>query len=138
MERKVGTQAKASARVDLNIVYRRIEDLKPDPANPRRHTKRQIRQIAESIKAFGFNVPILIDRDGNIIAGHSRYGDVPKTELQSDARGSRSPCYYRDLTPPPGSTSLLRYPGLAQAAEIGGFVQSADRRCQHLEFSDLL
>jgi ParB-like chromosome segregation protein Spo0J len=73
MERKVGTQAKASARVDLNIVYRRIEDLKPDPANPRRHTKRQIRQIAESIKAFGFNVPILIDRDGNIIAGHGRY-----------------------------------------------------------------
>ena len=44
-----------------------------DPANPRRHSKKQIRQIAESIKAFRFNVPILIDRHGNIIAGHGRW-----------------------------------------------------------------
>jgi DNA modification methylase len=54
-------------------VYCRIDALKPDPANPRRHTRKQVRQIAESIKAFGFNVPILIDRDGNIIAGHGRW-----------------------------------------------------------------
>lgn len=46
--------------------------LKPDPANPRRHSKKQIKQIAESIRVFGFNVPILIDRDGNLIAGHGR------------------------------------------------------------------
>jgi DNA modification methylase len=54
-------------------VYCRIDALKPDPANPRRHTRKQVRQIAESIKAFGFNVPILIDRDGNVIAGHGRW-----------------------------------------------------------------
>jgi DNA modification methylase len=54
------------------IIYRRIDELKPDPANPRRHSKKQIRQIANSIRAFGFNVPILIDRDGNVIAGHGR------------------------------------------------------------------
>jgi len=47
-------------------------ELKPDPANPRRHSKKQIKQIAESIRVFGFNVPILIDRDGNLIAGHGR------------------------------------------------------------------
>jgi DNA modification methylase len=57
----------------LTVTYRRIEELKPDPANPRRHSKKQIRQIGESIKAFGFNVPILIDRHGNIIAGHGRW-----------------------------------------------------------------
>ena len=57
----------------LTVTYRRIEELKPDPANPRRHSKKQIRQIAESIKAFGFNVPILIDRHGDIIAGHGRW-----------------------------------------------------------------
>ncbi|MBV9814131.1 MAG: site-specific DNA-methyltransferase [Alphaproteobacteria bacterium] len=62
-----------SPRLTLNIIYRRIEELKPDPANPRCHTKKQIRQIAGSIKAFGFNVPILVDREGNIIAGHGRY-----------------------------------------------------------------
>ena len=35
--------------------------------------KKQIRQIADSIAAFGFVVPILIDEDGVIIAGHGRY-----------------------------------------------------------------
>src|SRR6516165_238416 len=54
------------------IVYWAIDQLKPDPHNARRHSKKQVRQIADSIKAFGFNVPILIDRDGNVIAGHGR------------------------------------------------------------------
>jgi ParB-like nuclease domain len=58
--------------LDLKIVYRRIDELRPDPTNPRQHTKKQIRQIAASIKAFDFNVPILIDRDDNVIAGHGR------------------------------------------------------------------
>jgi DNA modification methylase len=46
--------------------------LKLDPRNPRRHSDRQIRQIARSIKAFGFNVPILIDQNGKVVAGHGR------------------------------------------------------------------
>ena len=57
----------------LTIIYRRIEDLKPDPANPRRHSKKQIRRIADSIKTFGFNVPILTDYDGKIVVGHGRW-----------------------------------------------------------------
>jgi hypothetical protein len=39
------------------IIYRPIDQLKPDPSNPRRQSKKQIRQIADSIKTFGFNVP---------------------------------------------------------------------------------
>ena len=54
------------------VVYRGRGELKPDPANPRRHSKKQVRQIADSIRVFGFNVPVLIDRDGNVIAGHGR------------------------------------------------------------------
>jgi DNA modification methylase len=57
----------------ISVVYRRIEDLKPDPANPRRHTKKQVRQIADSIRIFGFNVPILIDGDSKIVVGHGRW-----------------------------------------------------------------
>src|SRR5271169_5683141 len=57
---------------NLAVVYRPIDQLKPDPANPRRHSKKQIRQIANSIRAFGLNVPILIDREGKVIAGHGR------------------------------------------------------------------
>jgi DNA modification methylase len=56
----------------LQILYRRIDELKPDPANPRHHSKKQIRQIAASVKAFGFNVPVLIDHHGNVLAGHGR------------------------------------------------------------------
>jgi DNA modification methylase len=56
----------------LEIVYRRIEELTLDPANPRRHSQKQILQLALSIDRFGFNVPILIDRFGNVIAGDGR------------------------------------------------------------------
>ena len=57
----------------LKLIHRRIDEIKPDAANPRRHSKKQIRQIAASIEEFGFIVPILIDRDGNIVAGHGRW-----------------------------------------------------------------
>ena len=46
--------------------------LKPSPVNPRLHTKKQVRQIAASIKNFGFNVPVLIDRDDKVITGHGQ------------------------------------------------------------------
>jgi DNA modification methylase len=56
----------------MAIVYRPVDDLKPDPANARIHRPRQVRQIARSIETFGFNVPILIDAGLNVIAGHGR------------------------------------------------------------------
>jgi hypothetical protein len=46
--------------------------LKLDPGNPRKHSKKQIGQIARSIKEFGFNVPIIVDADLQVIAGHGR------------------------------------------------------------------
>ena len=56
----------------LEIRYRRIDELKPDPRNPRQHTRKQIKQLARSIAAFGYTVPALIDDDDNVIAGHCR------------------------------------------------------------------
>ena len=50
-----------------------IMELKPDPSNPRKHGREQIRAITRSIAAFGFNAPILIDRNKQIVAGHGRY-----------------------------------------------------------------
>ena len=47
-------------------------NLKPYDRNARTHSAKQIAQIAASIKAFGFNNPVLIDKDGGIIAGHGR------------------------------------------------------------------
>jgi hypothetical protein len=54
----------------LKIVYRPVDELKLDPANPRRHSKKQIRQIANNIRTFGFIVPVLIDPHGRVLAGH--------------------------------------------------------------------
>ena len=71
-ERHPPKEARAGEISRLKVVWRPVADLKPDPGNPRRHSEKQIRQIAESIKTFEFNVPILIDCDGNIIAGHGR------------------------------------------------------------------
>jgi DNA modification methylase len=56
----------------LEVVYRPIAELKLDPKNPRTHSQHQIDQIACSIQAFGFCVPVLIDRHGRVIAGHGR------------------------------------------------------------------
>lgn len=56
----------------LKVEYRSITSLKSYPRNPRTHSAKQIRQIAESIKRFGFTNPILMDANGSIIAGHGR------------------------------------------------------------------
>jgi ParB-like chromosome segregation protein Spo0J len=56
----------------LKIVIRPVSELKPNPRNARTHSRRQIRQIADSIEAFGFNNPVLVDEHSMIIAGHGR------------------------------------------------------------------
>ena len=57
---------------DLKIEYHLLTSLKPNKNNPRTHSKKQIRQIAESIHEFGFIQPILIDEDKIVLAGHGR------------------------------------------------------------------
>jgi ParB-like chromosome segregation protein Spo0J len=49
-----------------------VASLRPHPGNARTHSKKQIRQVAASIREFGFNNPVLIGEDGEIIAGHGR------------------------------------------------------------------
>lgn len=49
-----------------------IELLKPYQRNPRRHSPKQIGQLAASIRTFGFTIPILIDENCQILAGHGR------------------------------------------------------------------
>jgi DNA modification methylase len=56
----------------LAIEYLPLDALTIDPENARLHKPAQVKQIAKSIEAFDFNAPILIDRDGKIIAGNGR------------------------------------------------------------------
>lgn len=61
-----------SNTASLVIEFLPIDALAAHSSNARTHSKKQIRQIAESIKAFGFNNPVLVDQHCTIIAGHGR------------------------------------------------------------------
>src|SRR5712671_200430 len=66
----------------IDIFWIAIDKLTPNVRNSRTHSRKQIRQIADSIEAFGFVVPILIDDDGVIIAGHGRYAAAKLLDLK--------------------------------------------------------
>jgi DNA modification methylase len=57
---------------DLQVQTVPVSSLKPYPRNARTHSKKQIRQIADSISEFGWTNPILIDDQDGVIAGHGR------------------------------------------------------------------
>lgn len=57
---------------DQQIETLPVGSLKPYARNPRTHSPKQIQQIANSIRQFGFTNPVLIDADGGVIAGHGR------------------------------------------------------------------
>jgi ParB-like chromosome segregation protein Spo0J len=59
-----------------------IDRLIPYANNSRKHSDQQIAQIAGSIKEFGFNNPVLIDKDYGIIAGHGRVLAARKLDLK--------------------------------------------------------
>ena len=56
----------------MEIQNRRIEDIKPYERNPRRNDG-AVKYVAESIKQFGFKVPIVLDKHNVIVCGHTRY-----------------------------------------------------------------
>ena len=58
---------------DLNVIHVPRTALRPYPHNARRHSNKQLRQIADSIQQFGWTNPILIDDTHQILAGHGRF-----------------------------------------------------------------
>ena len=56
----------------LQVELRPLATLKPAARHARRHSERQIEQVASSIRQFGFTNPIIIDADGTIVAGQAR------------------------------------------------------------------
>lgn len=74
----------------MEVVYKKVVDLKPYENNPRIITDEAIDKVASSIKEFGFKVPILLDKDSIIIAGHTRYKACLKLNID------KVPCIYAD------------------------------------------
>ena len=56
----------------MNMQMKKIADITPYEKNPRKNDE-AVKYVAESIKQFGFKVPIVIDKNGVIVAGHTRY-----------------------------------------------------------------
>lgn len=78
----------------MEITKRRLADIVPYAANAKKHDKRQINNVAESIKQYGFVQPIVIDRDGVIVIGHCRALAAKKLGMEE------VPCVcVDDLTP---------------------------------------
>lgn len=56
----------------MEIVNKKINEITPYEKNPRNNDE-AVKYVLNSIKEFGFKVPIIIDKDGIIVAGHTRY-----------------------------------------------------------------
>lgn len=74
---------------EMKIVYKSIDDIIPYENNPR-HNEAAVDYVANSIKEFGFKVPIIIDKDNVVVTGHTRLKASEKLGL------AEVPCIYAD------------------------------------------
>lgn len=65
----------------MDIQYKKLSDITPYEKNPRKNDS-AVKYVANSIKEFGFKVPIIIDKDGVIVAGHTRYKAAIKLKMK--------------------------------------------------------
>lgn len=77
----------------MQIVEKKLDEIKPYKNNPRINTQ-AIDKVAQSIKDYGFKNPIILDKNNEIICGHTRYEAAKQLELK------KVPCIVAtDLTP---------------------------------------
>ncbi len=75
----------------MNIVEKKLTDLKPYPKNAKKHTEEQIRQLMKSIELTkGLKQPIVIDENSVIVAGHGRVEAAKRLGYET------VPCVYTD------------------------------------------
>lgn len=66
----------------MNVKEINIKDIRPYEKNPRKNNS-AVAYVAESIKQFGFKVPIIIDKNNVIVAGHTRYKAAKKLGINT-------------------------------------------------------
>ena len=66
----------------MNVIEKRVKDLKPYEKNPRKNDD-AVQYVANSIKEFGFKQPIVIDKDNNIVCGHTRWKACKKLKIET-------------------------------------------------------
>lgn len=65
----------------MNIVLKKINEIEPYSKNPRKNDE-AVKYVVNSINEFGFKVPVVIDKNGVIVAGHTRYKAARKLHLE--------------------------------------------------------
>jgi len=89
---------------ELKVEIVPVSTLEPWPGNARKHSKKQIGQIAESMRQFGWTSPVLVDAAGRIIAGHGRLeaakllglGKVPVIRIEDLSEAQVRACRLAD------------------------------------------
>lgn len=71
-----------SLKTEHNIVYLTLDEIKPYDNNPRNNTE-AVKQVKKSLRDFGFQNPIIVDKDMVIICGHTRYEAAKELKLES-------------------------------------------------------
>lgn len=56
----------------MQVVMKPLGEIQPYSKNAKKHDGRQIKNVAESIKQYGFVQPIVVDKNNVIVIGHSR------------------------------------------------------------------
>ncbi len=128
------------ARRVLSIEYLPLASLQLDPQNPRLHDRKQLRQLASSLKSFGFNVPVLVDAQSRVIAGHGRFrasqllgmAEVPTIRLEhlSEHQATGRACYGIVLDPPYIDTIVRRWQAFTRQSAVQ---ESTDRTFNEIE-----
>lgn len=67
----------------MNVKNVKVSALKPYPQNAKRHDETQIKNVAESIKQYGFVQPIVIDKDNVVVIGHCRLLAAKKLNMEN-------------------------------------------------------
>lgn len=76
---------------DMQIVKINIKDIKPYEHNAKKHPKEQVKNIAQSLKDFGWKQPIVVDTNNVIIIGHGRWQASKLLKLKT------APCVIADI-----------------------------------------
>ena len=66
----------------MDVIEKKLKDIKPYENNPRKNDS-AVDAVANSIREFGFKVPVVIDKDGVIVCGHTRYKAAKKLKLDT-------------------------------------------------------
>ncbi len=74
---------RSAAPKALQIQHLPIQQVRPNPDNPRTHPSKQIRKLARAIEDFGFLIPVLIDDQDTVLAGHARIEAAKQLVLPS-------------------------------------------------------